>query len=95
VTGPSAPGLFTAHNPVVRGDLLFVSWYSDGVRVVDIRDPAAPRELAAWLPPASMPPNAVRIPFVDGPLVWGIAVEDDLVVASEMNSGLYVLRLAR
>jgi hypothetical protein len=95
VDGPSAPGLFTAHNPVVRDDLLFVSWYSDGVRVVDIRDPAAPRELAAWLPPDSVPPNAVRIPFVQGPLIWGIAVEGDLVVASEMSSGLYVLRLAR
>jgi hypothetical protein len=95
VAGPSTPGLFTAHNPIVRDDLLFVSWYSDGVRVVDIRDPAAPRELAAWLPPDGMPPNAVRIPFVEGPLIWGVAAEGDLVVATEMSSGLYVLRLAR
>ena len=76
-------------------DLLFVSWYSVGVRVVDIRDPSAPRELAAWLPPDGVPPNAVRTPFVEGPLIWGIAVEGDLVVASEMNNGLYVLRLAQ
>ena len=93
--GPAAAGLFTAHNPIVHGDLLFVSWYSDGVRVVDIQDPAAPRELAAWLPPARAMPNAVRSSFVEGPLTWGIAVEGDLVVASEMQSGLYVLHLVR
>lgn len=93
--GPAAAGLFTAHNPIVRGDLLFVSWYSDGVRVVDIRDPAAPREVASWIPPASAAPAAVRIPFAPGPLIWGIAVEGDLVVASEITGGLYVLRLAR
>lgn len=93
--GPPTAGLFSAHNPIVRGDLLFVSWYSDGVRVVDIQDPAAPRELAAWVPPARTLPNAVRIPIAEGPMIWGIAVEGDLVVASEMTSGLYVLRLAR
>jgi hypothetical protein len=93
--GPATAGLFTAHNPIVQGDLLIVSWYSDGVRVVDIQDPAMPRELAAWLPPARALPNAVRNPFVEGSLIWGIAVEGDLVVASEMNGGLYVLRLAR
>jgi hypothetical protein len=93
--GPATPGLFTAHNPIVRGDLLFVSWYSDGVRVVDIHDPAAPRELAAWTPPARAIPDAVRISFTDGPLIWGIAVEGDLIVASEMNGGLYVLQLVR
>src|SRR5439155_215262 len=38
--GPAEPGVFSAHNPVVQGDLLFVSWFSDGVRVVDVRDPA-------------------------------------------------------
>jgi hypothetical protein len=85
--GPAAPGEFSAHNPVVRGDLLLVSWFTDGVRVLDIRDAATPREVAAWIPPPRRPER--------WPMVWGVAVEGDLVVASDIPSGLYVLRLVR
>jgi len=95
VLGPAAEGRFSAHNPVVQGDLLFVSWYSDGVRVLDIHDPAAPREVASWIPPARAQPRAIPTYLGDGPQVWGVAVEGDLVVASDINSGLYVLRLVR
>jgi hypothetical protein len=93
--GPAEPGPFSAHNPVVQGDLLFVSWTGDGVRVVDIRDPAAPREVAAWVPPVGEAPGAVRSDLGQGPAVWGVAVEGDLVVASDTNRGLYALRLVR
>jgi hypothetical protein len=81
-------GLWSVHNPVVRGTTLFASWYSDGVRVVDISEPSAPRQVAAWLgqgKPAGAPP-------VD---VWGIAVSGSLVYASDRGFGLYVLRLVR
>jgi hypothetical protein len=90
--GPPERGVFSAHNPVVQGDLLFVSWYADGVRVLDIRDPAAPREVAAWMPPADAAPGAVRTSLGPDALVWGVAVDGDLVVASDVNSGLWVLR---
>ncbi|HWP29266.1 MAG TPA: PA domain-containing protein [Chloroflexota bacterium] len=93
--GPAEPGRFSAHNPVVQGELLFVSWFSDGVRVLDIRDPAAPREVAAWIPPPPASPRAVPTYLGPGPLVWGVAVEGDLVVASDINNGLYTLRLVR
>jgi hypothetical protein len=93
--GPSESGRFSAHNPVVVGDLLFVAWFSDGIRVVDIRDPAAPREVAVWIPDGGESPRAVRSYLGGGPQVWGVAVAGDLVVASDINSGLYVLRLVR
>src|SRR5581483_6954728 len=35
--GPAEPGVYSAHNPVVQGNLLFASWFSDGVRVIDVR----------------------------------------------------------
>ena len=93
--GPSEPGRFSAHNPVMQGDLLFVSWFSDGVRVLDIRDPVAPREIASWVPPPGAAPEAVRNYLGEGAQVWGVAVDGDLVVASDINSGLWVLRFTR
>jgi hypothetical protein len=93
--GPVAPGVFSAHNPVVQGNLLFAAWFSDGIRVVDVRDPANPVELAAWVPDSGPPSSAVRNYLGDGAQVWGVAVEGDLIVASDINSGLYVLRLVR
>jgi hypothetical protein len=93
--GPAGPGRYSAHNPVVQGDLLFVSWFSDGVRVLDIRDPAAPREIASWVPPPGNASEAVRTYLGEGAQVWGVAIAGDLVVASDINSGLWVLRLVR
>jgi hypothetical protein len=83
-----ADGLWSVHNPVISGSTLFASWYSAGVRVVDISTPSAPREVAAWAG-EGRPSDA---PAVD---VWGVAVRDDLVLASDRGYGLYVLRLVR
>lgn len=93
--GPSEEGRFTAHNPVVRGNLLFVSWFSDGVRVLDIADPANPREVASWVPPARERQRAVPTYLGEGPQVWGVDIAGDLVVVSDINGGLYTLRLVR
>ncbi|WP_255151923.1 LVIVD repeat-containing protein [Halorarius halobius] len=38
----------TSHNFEFAGDRLFTSWYRGGVRVHDISDPSAPRELAQF-----------------------------------------------
>jgi hypothetical protein len=99
--GPVRPGDFSAHNPVVHGQLLLVYWFSDGIRVLDVRDPAAPRELDAWVPPAPATSGAVEqghlghVHRFEGPSVWGVAVEGDLVAASDMFTGLYLFRLLR
>lgn len=82
-------GDFTVHNAVVTGTTAFVPWYSDGIRVVDIQNPAAPRELAAFVPPGSVDPYRV---FKTAPEIWGVSVLGNLVLASDINAGLYVLR---
>jgi hypothetical protein len=84
-------GYFTLHNPEVAGDLAVLAWWTDGVRVVDISDPAVPREVAAYVPPAE--PNPQRAVFPNQTLIWGVAILGDLVLASDVNGGLYVLRL--
>jgi hypothetical protein len=81
---------------VIQGDLEYVSWYSDGVRVVDLSDPGRPREVASFVPPSS-PPRQTAATAQNGrrdmPVVWGVYPWKDLVLASDMNSGLWVIRV--
>jgi hypothetical protein len=81
---------------VIEGDLEYVSWYSDGVRVVDLSDPGRPQEVASFVPPPS-PPRQIAATAQNGrrdmPVVWGVYPWKDLVLASDMNSGLWVFRV--
>jgi hypothetical protein len=89
-------GIYSVHNAVVEGELEYASWYSDGVRVVDLADPRRPREVAYFIPPPSPPRQTVATAEGgrrDMPLVWGVHPWKDLVLASDMNSGLWIFRL--
>ncbi len=41
-TVPPSETQSTVHNPYVKGDLLYISYYEDGLKVYDIRNPANP-----------------------------------------------------
>lgn len=86
---PPGPGYYTAHNPLSAGRYALISWYADGVRLVDFADPANPHEVAAFVPPAAPDPFGVFPPTAN---VWGVARDGDLVLLSDINSGLWVLR---
>jgi hypothetical protein len=91
VADMDTPEIFTVHNAEAVGQSdAIASWYSDGVRWVDISKPSQPREVAAWVPPASPDPHGF-VPEV--PMVWGVypLPERDLILASDINSGLWVL----
>lgn len=69
----------------VSEELVFVTYFNAGLRVYDLTDPAAPVEVAAWLPETPPGQEAAQINdlFVDpGGLVW---------VTDRVNGGLYVL----
>ena len=88
----TTPEIFTAHNAEIVGrDDAFVSWYSDGIRWVDVSDPSKPREIDAWVPPATKDPHGF-LPKV--PVVWGVfpLPDSDVILASDINSGLWVLQ---
>ena len=76
---PNFECCFSIHNPFVRGSTAYLSWYGDGIRVVDISQPSAPREIASFIPAQS-------------PFVWGVYVDRDLIFASDMSTGLYILK---
>jgi len=95
-TNDQGAGDYTIHNALVVGTDVYMSWYSDGIRVVNASDPRAPREVAFFVPPAAN--NSVK-PSQRGVLnnatqVWGVAYDQatGLIYASYMNSGLWILR---
>ena len=82
LNNPDATSAFSMHNIVVRGSRAYLSWYFDGIRVVDVSQPSHPREVAAFLPPAGTGPG----------LFWGVYVQGDLIFASDLLSGLFILK---
>lgn len=67
----------TVHDPKVRGNTLYLSYYSGGVISVDITDPSNPQEIGRYTP--------------DQGNVWGVFVDRNYVLASDMGQGLKVL----
>ncbi len=88
---PPGPGYYTLHNPLAVGRYALFAWYADGVRLVDLTNPDDPREVAAFVPPAA-PDRQGFFPISAD--VWGVALSGDIVLASDINSGLYLLRLS-
>lgn len=83
-------GDYTVHNPVVVGNKVYLSWYTDGLRVVDISDIGNPRETARFVPPAAKDPQHI-LPFAAE--VWGVVVDSrSHIYLSDMNSGLWIVR---
>jgi hypothetical protein len=80
------PGTF------VSSETIFATWQNAGVRVFDVRNPHAPIEVGAWVPPAparliDTRPNRARViqsadVFVDSA---------GLVYSTDYNAGLFIL----
>jgi len=97
---PAPVGFFSVHDPKVRGNRAYFSWYSEGVVVADISQPSIPTVRAQFVPPPTADPMGFFGPFFLGdpsnppfPFVWGVFVERGYVLASDINSGLWVLRV--
>ncbi|HEU0248727.1 MAG TPA: hypothetical protein VFR38_16745 [Gaiellaceae bacterium] len=94
--GAQGSGDYSIHNAFLVGTDVYLAWYSDGVRVVDARDPKNPQEVAYFVPPAGQ--NPVKPPqrgvLSQMPQVWGVVVDEGtgLIYASDMNTGLWILR---
>ena len=95
-TNDQTAGDYVIHNNWLVGTDVYASWYSDGVRVIDTTNPRAPREVAHFVPPATTNPvkPSQRGVLTNTAQVWGVVVEEatGLIYASDMNSGLWILR---
>ena len=76
------------HNLMMRDDLVFVSYYHDGLQVFDVRDPANPQKVA-WYD-TYLPDH--HNGFAGA---WGVhsALPSGRVLISDVQSGLFVLTL--
>lgn len=86
------PGFHAVHNPFVRGTRLYASWYTDGVRVIDIADPANPREVGHFVPPFVEGVRLTPGPGGKFPMVWGVVEHNGLILLSDMQTGLWIVR---
>ena len=85
-----APGRFGAHQYRERldGTLVFVTWFSGGLRVVDVADPFRPEEIAHFIPE----------PIAGFPSPQSNDVDVDargLICLIDRNAGLDILELQR
>jgi hypothetical protein len=71
---PAAPGRLVA-----SGELAFVAWHADGLRVLDVGQ-VRPRTVAQF------------VPATPAPAVVGVAVLGPYLMVTDAGSGLYVLR---
>lgn len=78
-----------AHNPLIKGNFCYVSYYEDGVQVWDISNPSTPKLTGFY----DMVPNTSYNGTDRG--VWGVypfLPSGNILVSDDVN-GLYVLKL--
>jgi hypothetical protein len=93
---PAAAGYFSAHEIILDADLEYLSWYSDGLRIVDLSDPTEPVEIASFVPAPAVDPQQHFQGQGRGTsfaMVWGVKLADGLIYLSDMNSGLWIVQL--
>jgi hypothetical protein len=79
---PGEQYAYTIHNPLTddrNQNRAYLAWYGDGVRLLDISDASHPVELTSWVPP-------------HGGMIWSVSFMGDLLLAGDINNGLFVLR---
>jgi hypothetical protein len=75
------------HNMEIHGTKAYVAYYQDGVRVVDLADPAQPREVAHY---NTWDPATAAGGAFDGAV--GVRLVDGLVYVADLDQGLVILR---
>ncbi|MEK7829660.1 MAG: choice-of-anchor B family protein [Acidobacteriota bacterium] len=77
---------FSAHNPYIIGNLLYVSWYQAGLVILDITDPRQPKLIGAY----DTFPGTTTSGF-DG--CWGVYpfLGFDRVLLSDLDGGLFIV----
>ncbi len=75
-----------AHNGIIKGDYLYISYYHDGLRVYDISDPKNPNQICEYDTYLTNNHNSYKG-------AWGVYpnLKSGNILVSDMQTGLYVL----
>jgi hypothetical protein len=89
---------FAAHNPTATENIVFTTWHSAGVQAIDVSNPAAPTQLAEFLPEplSSVTMEDPRLSAGEEKVVmWSFPIiKDGLIYVVDLRNGLYVLDYA-
>jgi hypothetical protein len=82
----------SVHNIMAVGELALVTYYQDGLRVLDLADPTSPVEIAHF---ATWPGNqpGYGSSFYEGAIGVDYDAERDLILVADTHRGLLVLQL--
>jgi choice-of-anchor B domain-containing protein len=78
----------SVHNVEVVDGIAYVSYYIDGLRVIDLRDPSSPHEIAHY---DTVPAGSER-DILQG--AWGVHVDSGRVFISDMEGGIFAFEVA-
>lgn len=87
---------YTAHNPTVLGPLAFVTWHSDGLQAIDIRNPLAPQQ-AGFFSPTPETAVGTEDPMLSmggsKVVMWSYPIiYHGLIYAVDVRNGLFILK---
>jgi hypothetical protein len=75
------------HNIEVVDRIAYVAYYIDGLRVIDLRDPASPREIGHYDTVAATDEQGL----FQG--AWGVRYHDGIAFISDMETGVYAFEV--
>jgi hypothetical protein len=82
----------SVHNVMAVGGLALVTYYQDGLRVLDLGDPTAPVEIAHFQSWPGALPGYGNI-FYEGAIGVDYDAAERLVYLADTHRGLFILRL--
>jgi choice-of-anchor B domain-containing protein len=84
-----------AHNVMIKGEIAYVTWYKDGLRLIDVSNPVHPEEIAYFdsSTKSFKSENNLRDQFHGN---WSVDVDErGLIMISDIEEGLFILRRTR
>lgn len=100
---PASPGFMQAigelslrdevsvHNIMAVGERAYVAWYQDGIRVIDLRDPTQPTQIAHY---NTWDPEQSNAAFFEGAVGLDVHEDEGLIYAADTQQGLVILRIS-
>jgi len=92
---PRPSSSYSAHNPTLTEHLAFLTWHSGGLQVIDISNPAKPKQAAVFVPDPLLfvlQEDPALSAGQDKVVMWSYPViKNGLIYVIDLRNGLYIL----